>query len=586
MHRRRGRGARPPDAPFRRVSGAPRRSVPVGAIRRLGEHALLVGVEGPRAARTLARAVHASGMAGATEVVGGLATVMVAIDTEGTDLGAWARLLADLLEESSVRSDDEAEGAHVVIPCAFEGPDLEEVAELVGCTPESVIELVTAHPLTVAVVGFSPGFAYLDGLPPELRRIPRRSRPRPVVAPGSVALANGYAAVYPTASPGGWQLIGRTEVQLFTPWEAPYARLATGDRVQFTRAPEGLTGGSPPWAPGRRQPAPSTEDYPSARPVFVVEEAGLRTVLQDGGRRGLASLGVPAASPGDPVSFRLANQLVGNPVDACALEVTARGPTLSCVSPTFVAVVGASPELRLQGQPVASGRVVPVNAGQRLVVGPVRGGLRSYIAIAGGLVGPEVFGSQSSDLLAALGPGPLTVGACLWAAAMEPPLGDHLREDVTTGVADGEPVSLRVVPGPHLEHFSAGAFASLAAMRFTVEAESNRVGLRLRRDPGLSPVYGTPDAGTELDSQAMVTGAVQMPPNGEPVILLTDHATLGGYPVIAVVAAVDQGKLGQCAAGATIIFDPIDHAGADAALAAQQRNLDSAVVGRYPVVVE
>jgi antagonist of KipI len=84
----------------------------------------------------------------------------------------------------------------------------------------------------------------------------------------------------------------------------------------------------------------------------------------------------------------------------------------------------------------------------------------------------------------------------------------------------------------------------------------------------------------------MVTGAVQMPPNGEPVILLTDHATLGGYPVIAVVAAVDQGKLGQCAAGATIIFDPIDHAGADAALAAQQRNLDSAVVGRYPVVVE
>jgi KipI family sensor histidine kinase inhibitor len=569
------------------VNGTARHSVPVGEIRRLGDHALLVGVEGTRAARTLTRAVHASGIAGVTEVVGGLATVMVAIDAEEGDLGLWRRLLARLLEESSVRSDDEAdEGEHVVIPCAFEGPDLDEVADLIGCTPETVIELVTARPLTVAVVGFSPGFAYLDGLPPELCQIPRRSRPRPAVTPGSVALANGHAAVYPTASPGGWQLIGHTEVQLFTPWEAPYARLAPGDRVQFTRAPQGVTGGPSPGAPGRSLPIPSREDYPSARPVFVVEEAGLRTVPQDGGRRGLASLGVPTASPGDPVSFRLANQLVGNAIDACALEVTARGPSLSCVSSTFVAVVGASPDLRLQGQPVATGRVVPVNAGQRLVVGAVRGGFRSYIAVAGGLVGPEVFGSQSSDLLAGLGPGPLTVGARLWVAAMEPPLGDHLREGIATGVANGEPVSLRVVPGPHLEHFSAGAFASLGSMRFTVEAESNRVGLRLRRHPDVSPVDRAPETAAELDSQGMVTGAVQMPPNGEPVILLTDHATLGGYPVIAVVAAVDHGKLGQCAPGATIVFDPIDHGEADDAFVAQQRNLDSAVSGRYPLVVE
>jgi biotin-dependent carboxylase-like uncharacterized protein len=320
--------------------------------------------------------------------------------------------------------------------------------------------------------------------------------------------------------------------------------------------------------------------------VFEVEEAGLRTVLQDGGRRGLAALGVPAATPADPISFRLANQLVGNARDACALEVTGRGPALRCLSATFVAVVGASPDLRLQGQPVAIGRVVPVNAGQRLVVGAVRGGLRSYVAVAGGFVGPDVLGSRSSDQLSALGPGPLAAGAQLWAGTMEPPLGDHLREGSPTGASDGEAVVLRVVPGPHPEHFGVGVFASLAHMSFTVDAESNRVGLRLRPDPNTPPLRGDPGVPAELDSQGMVTGAIQVPPDGEPVILLTDHATLGGYPVVAVVATADYGKLGQCAPGANVVLDPIDHVQAEQALRFQQRWMDSAVVGQYPLVVD
>jgi biotin-dependent carboxylase-like uncharacterized protein len=251
-----------------------------------------------------------------------------------------------------------------------------------------------------------------------------------------------------------------------------------------------------------------------------------------------------------------------------------------------VAVVGASPALWLQGQPIAAGRVVPVGAGQELTVGAVRGGLRSYVAVAGGFVGPEVLGSRSSDQLCALGPGQLSAGSLLWAATMEPPLGDHLRDGTPTGVSEGEPVTLRVVPGPHPEHFAADALASLASVRFTVEAESNRVGLRLRRGPQAPPVRHDSEAQPELDSQGMVTGAVQVPPNGEPVILLTDHATLGGYPVVAVVAAVDHGKLGQCAPGTVVVFDPIDHDEAAAALRAQERMLESAVVGRYPLVVD
>jgi len=298
----------------------------------------------------------------------------------------------------------------------------------------------------------------------------------------------------------------------------------------------------------------------------------------------VAALGVPAASPADPDSFHLANRLVGNPVVAATLETTARGPTLRCLSAAFVAVVGASPDLRLEGQPVAVGRVVPVSAGQQLAIGAVRGGFRSYLAVAGGFVGPEVFRSCATDQLCGLGPGPIVRGEQLWVGAMSLPLGDHLRDG--TESAEGEPISLRVVPGPHAEKFATDAFAALASMRFTVEAESNRVGLRLRRDPDAPPLTMAPGAPAELDSQGMVSGAVQVPPNGDPVILLNDHATLGGYPVVAVVAAVDRGRLGQCAPGMTVVFVPIDQREAGDAWQGHRRRLESAVVGRYPLVVE
>jgi biotin-dependent carboxylase-like uncharacterized protein len=308
-------------------------------------------------------------------------------------------------------------------------------------------------------------------------------------------------------------------------------------------------------------------------------------VLQDTGRRGMAALGVPAASPADPYSFRLANQLVGNAVAAATLEVTARGPTLRCLRSTFVAVVGAAPDVRLEGHPVASGRVVPVNAGQQFVVGAVRRGLRSYIAIAGGFVGPELLDSCASDELTKLGPGPLAPGAQLWAGDLQLPLGDHLAEGALQLAPAGEPIALRVLPGPHFEHFAPDIFASLASRRFTVDAASNRVGLRLRPHPAATLLTSPSPPALELDSQGMVTGAVQVPPGGEPVILLTDHATLGGYPVLAVVATVDHGLLGQCAPGSSVVLIPIDHDQAKAAWRAQRRLLDSAVVGRYPLEV-
>jgi biotin-dependent carboxylase-like uncharacterized protein len=556
------------------------RSVPVGEVRRLGDRALLAGVEDADAARRLIDSLALLGLSNVREMVGGMATVMVELEAHGDDPDVFVPELAGRIAPTGQRPGSEGPaGTLHVVPCTFDGPDMDEVAERAGCSAADVVALMTAQPLTVAVVGFSPGFAYLDGLPQALQDVRRRRTPRPSVPAGSVALANGHAAVYPTASPGGWQLIGRTAESFFSPRLAPYARLSAGDRVQFTVAagPVGSPsdGGAHTWSPP-----------PGSRAVFEVEHPGLRTVLQDGGRRGVGGIGVPSAGPGDPYALTLANRLVGNPAEAAALEVTASGPTLHCLGPAMVAVVGGSPTVSVAGQPVTSGKVFPVNAGQQLTVGAVREGLRSYVAVAGGLLGDELFGSVATDQLCGLGPGPIAAGQSLWAAELRPPLGDHLLEGTAMTSAAGQPIALRVVPGPHAELFAGGSFEVLCAQTFTVAAESNRVGVRLVPRDGQVSALAAESGRSELDSQGTVTGVVQVPPDGHPVVLLPDHATLGGYPVLAVVASADHGLLGQCAPGSHVVLVPIEHGEARRALAERRRQVDSAVVGHYPLAVD
>ena len=405
---------------------------------------------------------------------------------------------------------------------------------------------LTERPLTVAVMGFSPGFAYLDGLPESLLSVPRRSRPRPVVPAGSVALANGHAAVYPTASPGGWQLVGRTGVTLFSPEAPPYAALAPGDRVRLTVAEAGDRVVPAP------VPAPAWSPPATARLVLEVVAPGLRAVVQDGGRRGVAAIGVPGAGPADPVSFALANRLVGNAAGSGTIEVTGGGARLRGAAPAHVAVVGAAPDVRVDGVAVRAGQVLPLSDGHVLEVRAVARGCRTYVSVAGGLVGPAAFGSSASDELCGLGAGPLAPGQLLYAGPWSPPLGDHVVAGSPSDLAaGGDPLVLRVVPGPHPEWFEAAALTRLGEVVFVVGGDSNRVGIRLRSESG-STTLRRPTRDGELDSQGVVTGAVQVPPGGEPVILMPDHATLGGYPVLAVVASADLGLLGQCAPGTRV----------------------------------
>ncbi len=145
-------------------------------------------------------------------------------------------------------------------------------------------------------------------------------------------------------------------------------------------------------------------------------------------------------------------------------------------------------------------------------------------------------------------------------------------------------VQLRVLPGPHPEQFDASAMATLTGAEFAVQPESNRVGIRLRGVRPLARRDMTDGGG--IDSQGVVTGAVQVPPDGDPVVLLPDHATLGGYPVLAVVASADLGLLGQCAPGTRVELVPVTLREADEAWRTARRELARAVAGTYPLAVD
>ncbi|MGO9343051.1 MAG: carboxyltransferase domain-containing protein [Acidimicrobiales bacterium] len=517
-----------------------------------GESALLVEPEPSEDPHELMRAL--SELEDVDEVLAGpTLLVKVAVDRIGS--------LEERLRAIPPRSPSVRRGRVVEMPVKFDGPDLDEVALAAGVSQSQVVDAIAHASLRVAYLGFSPGFAYIQGLPSFLLGIERRASPRTSVPAGSVAVAGGYLGVYPRTSPGGWNLLGRTDLELFDPFLEPYATFQPGDRVRIV--PAETIGELSATAGVRVRPRCS-----SSRRV-VVEATGGLTTLQDGGRLKVGHLGVPAAGAADLESLRLANLIAGNPELSGGLETTVEGPVLRFDCAALVVVVGAG--VALDGRSVPSESVVEVPAGGRLKVGQSTG-LRGYVAVAGGIRGPELFGSCSSDQLSGLGPGPLQSGD-------ELAIGDPGRpRGYSAQMARGS--TLRILPGP--VPVGSEALAAWAAERFVVRSDSNRIGVRLD-GPRPFELRG-PSGGSHgpRGSHGMVHGAVQMPPSGEPIVLLCDHATMGGYPVVATVISADLGALAQRRPGDSVQFEIVDLERALQARAALDRQLARAPSGWYP----
>jgi KipI family sensor histidine kinase inhibitor len=531
---------------------------PVRPVRPFGDGAVVIETDSVDDAHRLAAAVTALDAPGLDDVIVGYRSVTIVADPTATDVAALGETSASLVAGPGGHSAP----AVVEMPVALDGPDLDDVARLARMAPARVVALLTSTDWQVAFVGFAPGFADLVGLPPDLATVPRRPTPRPAVPGGSVALAGGFAGIYPQTSPGGWHIVGRTPMRLFDPLTPPFSLLRAGDVVRLRLADVGERSTVGPAGP--RPPLRS----PAARTV-VVGDAGLLSFVQDRGRIGVAGLGVPGAGAADPYSLRVANLLVGNVETAAAIETTARGPTLTFSSPALVAVVGTS-DATIDGRDVPSGTVLPVASGQTMTVGGRRDGLRAYIAIGGGIDIPPVLGSRSSDVLCGLGAGALSDGDVLGLGQAGIARGRIRPVAATAGVT-----ALRIMMGP--DAFPVAAVDRLLATTWEADRSSNRIGLRLRSDAPL-------DAGAiAVASRGMVTGAVQVPPDGQPIVLLCDHATVGGYPVVATVITADLGIVGQLRPGDHVHFELVDLVEAVAARAAREEEVVHAAVGWYPV---
>jgi biotin-dependent carboxylase-like uncharacterized protein len=279
--------------------------------------------------------------------------------------------------------------------------------------------------------------------------------------------------------------------------------------------------------------------------VLTVLAPGPLATVQDGGRPGWASIGVTRSGAADRTSAALAGRLVGNDPAAAVVEATAGGLRVRAGRTVLVAVTGAPAPVTVDGRPAPFAAPLTLRPGQVLGLGVPPVGLRSYLAVRGGIDVPPVLGSRSTDTLAGLGPAPLRAGDVL-------PVGDLARAEPFVDVAPVRAPSpgpvLRVLPGPRRDWLVPAAWSQLTHADWTVSADSDRVGLRLS-GPRLDRARGG-----ELPSEGLVPGAVQVPPDGAPVLFLADHPVTGGYPVLAVVATADLPAVAQLRPGDRLRF--------------------------------
>lgn len=294
---------------------------------------------------------------------------------------------------------------------------------------------------------------------------------------------------------------------------------------------------------------------------------GLMTTVQDLGRPGYQRLGVPPSGPLDHVSMRAANLLVGNPPATAALEIAYAGPTLAVAADSVrLALAGADAAIDLLRADGGERRLAPLtsvrlSAGDRVRIGALTGGAVAYLAVEGGFDLPRVMGSMATLTRAAIGG---LAGRALRA-------GDVLPLRQPSAVARGElalgpaaapstqPTSIRVVLGPQDDHFTARGLATLLGATYAITPASDRMGMRLA-----GPRLEHSAKGRDIISDGIATGAVQVPGDGLPIVLLVDRQTTGGYPKIATVISADLPALGRMSPGQQITFSAVGVAEAEA----------------------
>ena len=511
----------------------------------------------------------AKDIAGVLEVLPTYCSVSIYFDEAICQISLLKDLAQKALQKSEEEKTESTDSARTItIPVCYEdqefAPDLEKVALHAKLSKEEVIKLHSSSDYLIYMMGFLPGFPYLGGMNPRLET-PRLETPRTKIPAGSVAIGGAQTGLYPVESPGGWNIIGRTPLRLFDVKRKPFFLYEAGDKIRFlpiTREEfenfdESLwlaqvAGKSEASIETSDNAADSKEVYECGGGIKILEP-GLLTSIQDSGITGFQKYGIGQSGAMDQTSFALANQICGNEKNAACLETTLAGPSIRFVTACDFAITGAVFEnATLDGMRIEMNKKISAKAGSLLSCGFASKGLRSYIAFSGGLLVPKVFRSSSTNLKSKIGG---YMGRKLQADD-QLAIGINKKNPLlvpdnksTEGFTENKDVLLLdCIKSSQFDFFQEKIVKKFTDSIYTVSAESDRMGIRFT-GPGL-------ECGkTDIISDAIPFGAVQITSAGLPVVMAADRQTTGGYAKIACVTKASMCRLAQALPGTKVRFN-------------------------------
>lgn len=535
-----------------------------------------------------AETLEALDLPGLFELVPTYCTLMVHYNRELYSFAEISKKIKEVLGKISGEGGA-FKGRLMEIPVCYggeKGPDIGNVAEHGKLTEKEVIRIHTEPEYRVYMLGFLAGFPYLGGLDSRLET-PRLESPRTKIEPGSVGIAGKQTGAYSIASPGGWQLIGRTPLKLYDKDREEPALLRAGDRVKFREidaaeyerlSAEAANSGTMEAQKKAVEKNAGTDkldgdnEEKGATPTFTIQNPGLLTTIQDQGRTGYRSMGVSVSGAMDKASAALANMILGNSYKEAVLECMMLGPSLEFKKATKIAIAGARTTPKLNGVPVAEYMELEVKAGDILSFGPITQGMFFYIAFAGGIDVPEELGSRSTHMRTNMG----------GLEGRKLAKGDSIcvRTDLLNSASKKEAsgarvvainggnfrpiwrkeITLRVIPDRFEERFTKEGVNTFYGSEYTVSNSCDRMGYRLE---GNAVEHKN---GADIITDGVIMGSVQIPPNGQPIIMMADCQTTGGYTRIGNIISEDLSKLAQCGPGCKVRFTKFEITKADLAL--------------------
>jgi len=520
-----------------------------------GSSALLIELDNLNQTLTLLNLLQQNPLKGITELVPAAQTILLQFKPHLISVNEIQNLLKNYDLSQIHKSDNKTQT--VVIPAIYKAQDLKNVAQMLQISTDELIAEHTKTKWQAAFLGFAPGFAYLTSDNSLFNKIKRHQTPRTLVPAGSIALADNFSAIYPQESPGGWQLIGTTNLKMWDEMRQTPSLLKPGDYVQFQE--EAKFSGYKIATKENLTNDDQNLITPTPANALQIKKIGLLTICQDLGRFGHKNQGVGTSGAMDQGACIAANQIVGNDANSAVLENIGAGLTLQSIGNTTIALTGADIELTLTDQKgnswfEPSYKAIALNDGEQISISKVKAGLRSYLAVRGGFACSKILSSVSYDSLAKIGTKPMANGQILAIknTLIKTPVKLTAIKPINLP-QEKQVVELDIILGPRCDWFNAASVQLLSTQQWQVTPQSNRIGLRLAGAKSLERTITK-----ELPSEGLVCGSVQIPASGQPIIFLRDHPLTGGYPVIACLAKHHLDLAGQIPCGAYIRFNIVN----------------------------